>query len=389
MPRIVRLAALSAVVVAIAVALWLVLNRHPARTELTLYGNVDLREVDLSFNDSQRVADVLVQEGDHVRRGQLLARLDTSRLAPLVAKAQAVVDLQQQAVQRLLAGNRPQEIAEARAAVAAAAADAANSEQQYHRTQTLAASSGGRAVSRQDLDAAKAAYDSAEARLQSAQKALTLEQIGPRREDIAEAQAQLRADQADLAAAQAQLDDAQLRAPLDTVVRSRLIEPGDMASPNQPAFTLSINDPKWVRAYVDEPDLGWVRDGMPATITVDSFPSRSFTGWVGFISSVAEFTPKSVETTELRSSLVYEVRVFVRDPQDQLRLGMPATVHLPLRGASGPGTSGPATSSPATSGPDTSGSGTSGPAGASGPAGTSDPGTSGPDGGDPAARAAK
>ena len=342
MPRIVRLAVLLIVVVAIAGVLWVVLNRHPTRNELTLYGNVDLREVDLAFNDSERIAEVLVQEGDHVRRGQLLAQLDTSRLEPLVAKAQAVVDLQQQAVQRLLAGNRPQEIAEARAAVGSAQADAANAKQQYRRTQQLAASSGGRAVSRQDLDAARDAYESAQARLQSAQKALALEQIGPRREDIAEAQAQLRADQADLAAAQAQLNDAQLRAPLDTVVRSRLVEPGDMASPAQPAFTLSITDPKWVRAYVDEPDLGWVHEGMPATVTVDSFPSRSFTGWVGFISSVAEFTPKSVETTQLRSSLVYEVRVFVRDPQDALRLGMPATVHLPLRNAYGQSESDPA-----------------------------------------------
>lgn len=335
MPRIVRLAVLLIVVVAIGVALWLVLNRHPARSELTLYGNVDLREINLSFNDSERVAEVLVQEGDHVRRGQLLARLDTSRLEPPVAKAQALVDRQQQAVQRLLAGNRPQQIAQARAAVVAAQADAGNAQQQYQRTQQLAASSGGRAVSRQDLDAAKAAYDAAQARLQSAQKALALQQIGPRREDIGEAQAQLRADQADLSAAQAQLDDAQLRAPLDTVVRSRLIEPGDMAGPTQPAFTLAILDPKWVRAYVDEPDLGWVHEGMPATITVDSFPSRSFSGRVGFISSVAEFTPKTVETTQLRSSLVYEVRVFVHDPQNALRLGMPATVHLPLRNAYG------------------------------------------------------
>jgi membrane fusion protein PltH len=339
MPRNVRLAVLLIVVGAIAAALWWGLHRHPARSELTLYGNVDLREIDLSFQDNQRVSRILVQEGDHVHRGQLLAQLDTSRLAPLVARAQAMVELQQQVVQRLRAGNRPQEIAQARAAVAAAQADATNAEQQYHRVERLAASSKGRAVSRQDLDAAQAAFDAAQARLQSAQKALALERIGPRREDIAEAQAQLRADQADLASAQAQLNDAQLRAPLDTVVRSRLIEPGDMASPQQPAFTLAITDPKWVRAYVDEPDLGYVREGMPATVSVDSFPGRRFSGWVGFISPVAEFTPKTVETTQLRSSLVYEVRVFVHDPQDALRLGMPATVHLPLRsaGAYGPG----------------------------------------------------
>ena len=331
MRGIARLAVVLVVLAAVGGLLWWLLHRQPARTQLTLYGNVDLREVDLPFNDSERVAQVLVQEGDHVRRGQLLALLDTRRLVPLVAKAQAVVAVQQQTLLRLLHGNRPQEIAEAQAAADSALADQVNARAQYQRMQSLANNSEGRAVSRQDLDAARDAYQAAQARLQSAQKALALERIGPRVEDIAAARAQLSADQADLATAQQELADAQLRAPLDTVVRSRLIEPGDMVSPQQPAFTLAILDPKWVRAYVDEPDLGLVREGMPADVMVDSFPNRRFSGWVGFISSVAEFTPKSVETSQLRSALVYEVRVFVRDPGDVLRLGMPATVYLPLQ----------------------------------------------------------
>jgi HlyD family secretion protein len=102
-----------------------------------------------------------------------------------------------------------------------------------------------------------------------------------------------------------------------------------MASPLRPVFSLAITDPKWVRAYVSEPDLGKVRPGMAASVAVDSFPGRRFDGWVGFISPVAEFTPKAVQTEELRTSLVYEVRVFVKDPADELRLGMPATVTLP------------------------------------------------------------
>ena len=101
-----------------------------------------------------------------------------------------------------------------------------------------------------------------------------------------------------------------------------------MASPQKPVFSLAITDPKWVRAYVSEPELGKIHEGMTATVSVDSFPNRRFEGWVGFISPVAEFTPKAVQTQELRPSLVYEVRVFVKDPSDELRLGMPATVHL-------------------------------------------------------------
>ena len=103
-----------------------------------------------------------------------------------------------------------------------------------------------------------------------------------------------------------------------------------MASPQRPIFALALMDPKWVRAYVSEPDLGKVHQGMAASVSVDSFPNRRYDGWVGFLSPVAEFTPKSVQTEELRTSLVYEVRVFVKDPSDELRLGMPATVYLPL-----------------------------------------------------------
>ena len=170
----------------------------------------------------------------------------------------------------------------------------------------------------------------AQARVESNQKALDLAIAGPRREDIAQSEAQLRSDQAHLALMRQQLADAELFAPIDAVVRSRLLEPGEMASPQRPVLNLVIVNPKWVRAYVSEPDLGKLHPGEPATVAVDSFPKRRFDGWIGFISPVAEFTPKSVETEELRTSLVYEVRVFVKDPMDELRLGMPATVYLPL-----------------------------------------------------------
>jgi len=144
----------------------------------------------------------------------------------------------------------------------------------------------------------------------------------------AQAEAELRADEAQLAFLRQELADIQLVAPIDAVVRTRLMEPGEMASPQKSVFSLAITDPKWVRAYVAEPDLGKLHTGMTASVVVDSFPDRRFEGWVGFISPVAEFTPKTVQTEELRTSLVYEVRVFVKDPSDQLHLGSPTTVHL-------------------------------------------------------------
>ena len=317
---------------------WLTSGSEPAR-DLMLYGNVDLRQVALAFNNSERIAAVLVQEGDRVERGQVLARLDGSRLEPQVAQAEARVAARRHAVERLRNGSRPEEIAQARANVTSAKADAINARGQYERLGTLARNSAGRGVSQQDLDNAKAALDVAEAKLAVNQKVLDLAIIGARKEDIGQAEAELRADEAQLAFLRQELADVQLVAPVNAVVRTRLMEPGEMASPQRPVFSLAITDPKWVRAYVAEPDLGKLRTGMTASVAVDSFPDRRFEGWVGFISPVAEFTPKTVQTEELRTSLVYEVRVFVKDPSDQLHLGSPTTVHLPPNGdASSSGT---------------------------------------------------
>ena len=308
------------------------LGRHSDKNEnrLVLYGNVDLRQVDLAFNNSERIAEVLVEEGAKVTRGQVLARLDTKRLEPQTASAQAAVEAQQAVVDKLRRGSRPQEIAQAYATVASARADQVNAQQQWARLTALTTLTTGRAISEQDLESAKAAMDSAQAHLVVAEKSLDLSKIGPRQEDIAQGEAQLRANQAELQLLRRQLADSEVVAPCDAVVRSRLLEPGEMSSPQRPVLNLAITDPKWVRAYVSEPDLGKVHPGMRASVSTDSFPNRPLAGWVGFIASVAEFTPKAVQTEELRSSLVYEVRVFVEDPHDEMRLGMPATVLLQL-----------------------------------------------------------
>ena len=319
---------IAVLVLAAVGAGWWLTHRHSASSELVLYGNVDLREVDLAFNDSQRIASVLVREGDAVRKGQVLALLDTSRLEPQLAQARAQEAAQRAVVARLHHGSRPQEIAQARANLTLAQADARQAHDNYQRLEAVSRSSSGRAVSRQEVDDAKAQADVADAKVAVSRKALQLALLGPREEDIAQAEAMLDGEAAQVALLQQELADAQLRAPLDAVVRSRIAEPGDMASPQKTALTLAITDPKWVRAYVSEADLGRVRPGMPAAVAVDSFPGRRLTGWVGFISPEAEFTPKTVQTQELRSSLVYEIRVFVNDPGDALRLGMPATVYL-------------------------------------------------------------
>jgi HlyD family secretion protein len=318
---------LVVVVAAGAVVAWQRARRPAAITRLALHGNIDLREVDVPFNATERVAEVLVQEGDRVHAGQVLARLDTRRLVPQVAQAEAQTASQREVVARLRHGNRPEEIAETRANVESAAADATNARDRYQRLLSLVAN---HVVSQQDVDNAKANVDVAEAKLVASQKALALEVAGPRQEDVAQAEDQLRANAAALALLRQELSDATLVAPSAGVVRSRLVEPGEMSSPQKPVLSLAITDPKWVRAYLSETDLGKVHPGMDASVAVDAFPGQSFKGWVGFISSIAEFTPKEVQTDALRPSLVYEVRVFVRDTADALRLGMPATVYLSL-----------------------------------------------------------
>jgi HlyD family secretion protein len=305
-------------------------NSNKTENRLVLYGNIDLRQVDLAFNNSERIAEVLVQEGAKVTRGQVLARLDTSRLKPQTEIAEAVADAQQAVVDKLHRGSRPQEVAQAEATVASAKADQLNAQQQWTRLTVLTALTTGRAISEQDLQSAKAAMDSAQAHLAVAEKGLDLSKTGPRREDVAQGEAQLRANLSQLELLHRQLADAELVAPSNAVVRSRLLEPGEMAAPQRPVLNLAIIDPKRVRAYVAETDLGKIHTGMSASISTDSFPGQALSGWVGFIASVAEFTPKSVQTAELRSSLVYEVRVFVQDPSDEMRLGMPATVVLEL-----------------------------------------------------------
>jgi len=295
---------------------------------LVLYGNVDIRQVALAFDGSGRVAELKVDEGDAVKAGQVLAMLDTQTLALQAEQVQAQVVVQQQNLLRLKNGSRPEELAQARSGYAAAQADAERARKDLARLQGIAAHTDNRGVSAQELDRAQAAVQVADAQAAQRRDALRLAEIGPRKEDIAAAQAQLKASEAQLALTRHQIAQGRLVAPSDAVVRSRLLEPGDMATPQKPVYALAITEPKWVRVYVSEAELGKVEPGQAARVITDSAPGQPIAGKVGYISSVAEFTPKSVQTEELRTSLVYEVRVIVQDKDHTLRLGQPATVVL-------------------------------------------------------------
>ena len=316
------------IVLALGAWAWMQQRGKADDSALVLYGNVDIRQIALAFDGSGRVAQMAVEEGDTVKAGQVLATLDTRTLALQAEQAQAQIGVQQQNLLRLKNGSRPQELAQAKSAYTAAQADAERARKDLARLQGIAANTDNRGVSAQELDRAKAAAQIAEAQAAQKRDALQLTEIGPRKEDIAAAEAQLQALQAQLALLQHQVSQGQLLAPSSAVVRSRLLEPGDMATPQKPVYALAITEPKWVRVYVSEPDLGKIRPGQAARVITDSAPGQPIAGKIGYISSVAEFTPKSVQTEELRTSLVYEVRVIVDDKGNALRLGQPATVTL-------------------------------------------------------------
>lgn len=326
--KILLLLAVAIAVGASATAAWYFGNhRKNGADVLTLYGNVDIRQVQLAFNGSERITQMLAKEGDRVKKGQLLATLDTDRLSHNVDMQRAQLASQQQVVLRLEAGSRPEEISKAQAEVEAARIDAENAERNYQRAKALAEQ---HFIAAQQADDARAKADAAQARYHALQEAFKLVKSGPRKEDIAAAQSLLHAYRAALEVARNGLSNASLYAPESGVIQERILEPGEMASPQRPVYTLAMTDPIWVRVYVKESDLGKVKPGMSAEVMTDSYPGKRYAAWLGYISPTAEFTPKSVETTEVRSSLVYQVRIFVCNPQNELRMGMPATVTLAL-----------------------------------------------------------
>ncbi|MBP5200082.1 MAG: efflux RND transporter periplasmic adaptor subunit [Schwartzia sp.] len=296
--------------------------------ELKLSGNVDLREVSLAFRGSDRLEELFAEEGDAVKKGQILARLETKELLLTIARTRADIQAQESVVELLHNGTRPEEIHRAEEALNAARAKSEFAEGVMVRRQQIYDEVEG--VSVQELDNAISQAAAAAAETAAAEQAYAEAVAGPRVEEIAQAEAKLESLRQELARQEYLLKETELVAPSDGVIRSRLLEVGDMASPQLAVFKLSLNDKKWVRAYIRETDLGKVHEGQKATVIIDSFPKDPIEGQVGYISGTAEFTPKTVQTDELRTSLLYEIRVYVSDSDNRLRLGMPATVRVAL-----------------------------------------------------------
>jgi len=295
---------------------------------LVLYGNVDIREVDLAFRQPGRISRLCFDEGGRVKAGQLMAELDARPYRDALAGAEADTLLAGAEVEKLHRGNRPQEIDQAEEAVRQTEAVMVDAQSDLERQESLLGSG---SSSQKVVDAARSARDQAQAALVSARKNLELKREGWRKEDVAEAAARLAAARAARDQARTALDDTRLVAPADAVVLARTREPGSMVGTKDAVFTLSLRDPLYVRAYVGEHDLGRFSQGSRVTLRTDS-SDRTYHGTVGFVSPRAEFTPKTVETTELRTDLVYRLRIVVSDADDALAQGMPVTVTVETGG---------------------------------------------------------
>ncbi|MBL8675824.1 MAG: secretion protein HlyD [Alphaproteobacteria bacterium] len=295
---------------------------------LVLYGNVDIRQVDLGFRVSGRLKEMLVEEGDQVKRGDLLAVLDKVPYEADFASAKAGLAQAEANYLKLQHGSRPQEIEEARALVREKQAAVTNAELIFARQKEQIKIG---ASSQQNYDDAFAQKNEAEAQLKSAQENLSLAEEGFRIEDIQAGKAAMEVAKAQLESAKINLTDTEIFSPSDGIILTRVREPGAIIAPQSIIYTLTLHKPVWIRAYVSETDLGRIKPGMIALIYTDADPDNPFKAQIGFISPTAEFTPKAVETPELRTDLVYRLRLYVDDPKGKLRQGMPVTVKLDVK----------------------------------------------------------
>jgi HlyD family secretion protein len=382
---VVPIAVVAVVAAAIAVP---GLFRRGDGNEIRVSGNIELTEVNIAFKIPGKLIERTVDEGDPVKPGMVVARLDTAQLLAQRERAQAAIaaavsaeaqqrtaveyqratlegQIQQRAAEveqaearlaALLAGSRTQEKAQARAAVDRAQTEYDRASNDWKRAQTLFAKDD---ISAADFDKYRTAYESAEAQLKSAREAQALVVEGPRREDIDAGRAQLaqaraaltlaeaqrlelkRKEQqltglaadiaqrrADLAVIQTQLNDSVAVSPIGGVVLVKAAEPGEVLAAGTNVLTVGDLDHPWVRAYITESDLGRVKLGDEARVTTDSFPGKVYKGRVSFIASEAEFTPKQIQTREERAKLVYRVKIEVANPQHELKSNMPVDAEI-------------------------------------------------------------
>ncbi len=311
-----------AVCICIAVAAFLIIRRdRRPENELKVSGTIEVTSVELSFKVGGRLSQRLVDEGQTVKAGQVVARLEDDELREDLNARTAEQRAARATLADLRAGSRREEIRQGEEALARMKADgdklardAARMEKLYRRD----------VIPLRDLEAAQAGRDASAAAVREAEERLRLLRIGPRPDAVRTQQARLEAAEAGRSLAETRLSQSVLAAPATGLILSKHAEPGEMLAPGSPVLTLGLMDEVWLRAYIPESDLGRVVVGSRARVTFDSWPGRVFEGRVSFISSQAEFTPKNVQTEKERVKLVYRIKITLPNPRMELKPGMPA-----------------------------------------------------------------
>jgi len=328
MKRLIPVLILLAAAIAAGVYLYPRLTRKSEpENRLTLSGNIEAHESLVSFKVQGRIVDLPVEEGQSVEQGTLLAQLDDADYKQKVRIDEANVHVRESNLALTLAGTREQEVKASQQTMFDAQADLQEKKLDYDRAQRLFSKD---EVSAQDRDLADTALKRAEATFRAAQQRYNEAVEGSRKEDIVIARANLREAHANRGLSRVNLEYTTLRAPFAGVITVRQAELGEVVVPGTPVVTLADLDHIWLRAYVAETDLGRIRWGQEATITTDTYPGKQYRGRVSFISSTAEFTPKSVQTYKERVTLVYRIKIDIDNPNHELKPGMPADAHVDL-----------------------------------------------------------
>lgn len=291
----------------------------------TYAGNVDIRDVTLSFRAAGRVEVALKREGDVVHKGDVIAHLDAAPYRVALGQAQAATAVARAQLNRVKAGSRIEDIRELSAVLSQRKAAYDQAADTFARVQHLADAG---AVTQQALTDATAALDESKASVKAAEASLARATNGARAEDVAVAVAQLAQAESGVAAAELTVADCELKSAVDGVVVTRSIEPGQMLGVGAAAFVIAIADPVWIRGFAPEADLARLVPGSAIDVFTDARPGKPYHGQIGYVATQAEFTPKNVETAELRTSLVYRFRVIVTEHDGGLRQGMPVSMQL-------------------------------------------------------------
>jgi HlyD family secretion protein len=305
-------------------------KKKEPENRITLSGNIEAHESLVGFKVQGRIVDLPIEEGQSVEQGALLARLDDADYKQKVRIDEAAVHVSESNLALRLAGTRVQEVKASQQSLLDAEADLRQKKLDDDRAQRLFSKD---EVSAQDRDLADTALQRAQATFRGAEQRYNEAVEGSRKEDIVIARANLKEAHANRGLSQVNLGYTTLRAPSNGVITVRQAELGEVVAPGTPVVTLADLDHIWLRAYIAETDLGRIHWGQEATITTDTYPGKQYHGRISFISSSAEFTPKSVQTYKERVTLVYRIKIDIDNPNHELKPGMPADAHIDLAAA--------------------------------------------------------